>query len=313
MTTQQNFCPQCGAPRAGALRFCANCAFDYWKAVDPSAAPVPSSDSSMPDATPGTLAPAASQDKKSRRVGCVALGVIALVVIAVIASLGNDPNATGDESATPTSSESGTAPTPVAEQSTGPTVPPSAIASLEPVPAFAPIQLSGTGSAVPRFEIPADSAAIANISHTGVSNFAVSSIGESGEQLDLLVNVIGNYAGTVLFDEASGSHTVAFDIQADGAWTIEIRPVTDAFQWDGAAALAGSGDDVAILSPASAGLKTVTLTHQGDGNFAILAYGPSTDLIVNEIGPYSGEVLLADGTFLFEITANGPWTISPPQ
>lgn len=326
MTAQPNFCPQCGSARSGALRFCATCGFDYWKAADPATATL--DPGAGPTSAPSPVAPGqnlrpaapapAVAEKKNRRVGCIALAVIAVVVIAIFASLGGDPDATGDATATPEPNESEPSNTPTgqpseAPASTAPTVLASAIASLEPEPAFEPIQLSGTGNAVPRFEIPADSAAIANIAHTGASNFAVSSIGESGEQLDLLVNVIGNYAGTVLFDEAAGSHSVAFDVQADGAWTIEIRPVTDAFQWDGGQALAGAGDDVAILSPPSDGLTATTLTHQGDGNFAIWAYGPSTDLIVNEIGPYSGEVLLPSGTFLFEISANGPWTISPPR
>ena len=257
-------------------------------------------------------------DDGSRRVWWIVLGVIAIVVILVVVLFGNDPDATGDATATPGPSESQPSETVAAQPSeppasTAPTVPPSAIASLEPSPAFEPIQLSGTGNAVPRFEIPADSAAIATIAHTGASNFSVTSIGESGEELDLLVNVIGNYAGTVLFDEAAGSHSVAFDVTADGPWTIEIMPVTDAFEWDGAEPLAGSGDDVAILDPASEGLKSTTITHEGDGNFTVWAYGPDAELLVNEIGAFSGEVLVPAGTFLFEITANGAWTISPPQ
>ncbi len=267
-----------------------------------------------PSQTPATT----EDDDGSRRVWWIVLGVIAIVVILGVVLFGNDPDATGDATATPGPSESQPSETVAAQPSeppasTAPTVPPSAIASLEPSPAFEPIQLSGTGNAVPRFEIPADSAAIATIAHTGASNFSVTSLGESGEELDLLVNVIGNYAGTVLFDEATGSHSVAFDVTADGPWTIEIRPVTDAFEWDGAEPLAGSGDDVAILDPASEGLKSTTITHEGDGNFAVWAFGPEPDLLVNEIGAFSGEVRVPAGTFLFEITANGAWTISPPQ
>lgn len=38
-----------------------------------------------------------------------------------------------------------------------------------------------------------------------------------------------------------------------------------------------------------------------------------TDLLVNEIGNYSGETLLPDGTLVLEITADGAWTMSAPQ
>jgi hypothetical protein len=56
------------------------------------------------------------------------------------------------------------------------------------------------------------------------------------------------------------------------------------------------------------------ISHQGSGNFAIWAYSEDgTDLLVNEIGTYTGESLLADGTFVLEITADGSWTITPPQ
>ena len=98
----------------------------------------------------------------------------------------------------------------------------------EPTPAFAAIELSGTGDGVPRFEIPADVPAIAEESHTGSANFAIVTLAESGEQNDLLVNTIGNYTGTVLFDEQEGQHSVAFEVTADGPWTITIRPVSDA-------------------------------------------------------------------------------------
>jgi hypothetical protein len=51
------------------------------------------------------------------------------------------------------------------------------------------------------------------------------------------------------------------------------------------------------------------MTHRGDGNFAIWAYGESgTDLLVNEIGRYDGEALLGDAVLL-EITANGAWSL----
>lgn len=313
MTGQQNFCPQCGSARQGALRFCATCGFDYWKGADPAAqGPAGASASPPPEQRPAE-ASTSPPPKKNTRLGCVALGVIAVIVIAIAANLGGDPAETARETPTPGPSRSDESTLSAEPTAAAPTVAATPIVTLPPEPAFAPIQLSGVGSSVPRFDIPADEAAIATLTHSGAANFIVWAVGETGEQQDLLVNTIGGYTGTVLFDEASGSHSVAFDIEADGPWTIEIKPITDAFRWDGSAALSGVGDDVAILDPPSSGLKSVTVTHQGDGNFMIWAYGPSTDLLVNEIGPYSGEALLNDGTVFFEIGANGPWTISPPQ
>lgn len=149
------------------------------------------------------------------------------------------------------------------------------------------------------------------MTHNGAANFAVWSIDASGGQNDLLANVIGPYSGTVLFDEGSGVHSVAFDVDADGAWTIVIKPISAARVWDGLANLTGRGDDVVIVNPPSSGLTVTTIAHQGEANFAVWAYGGSgTDLLVNEIGAYSGDSLLADGTFLLEINADGSWSFS---
>jgi hypothetical protein len=181
-----------------------------------------------------------------------------------------------------------------------------------PVPAFSEIVLSGNGDSVPTFTIPSDRAAIARISYSGGSNFAVWSVASDGSYNDLLVNEIGGYTGTVLFDELDGVHSVAFEVTASGPWTIRIQPVTSARSWNGVSPLTGSGDDVALVSPPFSGFTTVTLQHTGSSNFAIWAYSPSdTDLLVNEIGPYLGDVLVAGGTFLLEVTADGAWTVAP--
>jgi hypothetical protein len=321
MTATPNACPQCGSARQGTLRYCSNCGFDYWKAAEQS------SDPTQPVPVQATGPTSTESDavngKPSRRGLWIALGIAALVIVLIIGALsGNDDEpAAGDGGASPSATSPAT-PSPTGEPTASvaattptiaPTPTPSPAPTPTPEPAFATIELSGSGNAVPRFEIPADAAAIADITHAGSANFALWTIDQGGSQTDLMVNVIGNYAGTALFDETAGSHSVAFEVEASGSWTIAVKPVAEAFRWDGVAMLTGSGDDVAILDPPSAGLMTVTATHSGDGNFAIWAYAESTDLLVNEIGTFSGEVLLPDGTFLFEIQANGPWTISPPQ
>lgn len=164
---------------------------------------------------------------------------------------------------------------------------------------------------MPRFELPDGTAAIAAITHNGGGNFAVFSVSEDGSQNDLMVNTIGAYGGAVLFDE-SGQHSVAFEVTAGGAWSIVIKPLTAAFAWDGVASLTGTGDDVARIDPNISGLVTAQVSHSGGSNFAIFAYSSSgADLLVNEIGTYSGEVLIGDGTFFLEITADGAWSVTP--
>jgi hypothetical protein len=322
MTSAMNACPQCGTARQGDLRFCASCGFDYWKAAE--SAP---GGGAVPAATAGAAAEEkAAEEKKNRRFGCIGIAVIAVVILGIIGALNSEEEpGTAGASASPEESAT-TEPTDEASATPGATTPeptseppaetptPSAIESVPPSPAFEAIALSGTGNAVPRFDIPEDAAAIAEISHSGGANFVVWAVDGSGSQTDLLVNTIGAYSGTVLFDEQAGSHTDAFEVEADGPWTITVEPVTEAFEWDGSEVLSGTGDDVVILDPPSSGLQSTTLTHDGSGNFAVWGYASgATDLLVNEIGNYSGEVLLADGTFLLEITATGSWTASPPQ
>ncbi|MCV0377538.1 MAG: hypothetical protein K5835_18840, partial [Microbacterium sp.] len=111
-----------------------------------------------------------------------------------------------------------------------------------------------------------------------------------------------------------GQHSVAFEVTAGGSWTITIKPVTEARAWDGASEMTGTGDDVVRIDPNISGLMTANVSHSGSGNFAIFAYGAGpfgADLLVNEIGNYSGEVAIGSGAFLLEITADGAWSISP--
>jgi hypothetical protein len=331
MTISNPACPRCNAPRQGNLRFCANCGFDYGEAspadvtdatqANPAIAPVADAAAEVPQATDD-----APEGRPWLRWVLIAVGV--LLVIGFIGSLGDDDpeSAAADGSPTPEATADATQATESSDPTEEPTPQPTPVPTAEPTatppptptpaptPAFATIELSGTGNAVPRFDIPEDAAAIAAITHSGASNFAVWAVDASGNQTDLLVNTIGSYSGTLLFDEQGGSHTDAFEVEADGSWTITINPVTEAFRWNGSETLSGSGDDVVILDPASSGLKSTTLTHSGEGNFAVWIYSPSgTDLAVNEIGQFSGEVLIADGAFLIEVTADGPWTASPPQ
>ncbi|MBA3688122.1 MAG: hypothetical protein H0W81_04775 [Chloroflexi bacterium] len=235
---------------------------------------------------------------------------IAILALIVIALLVPKPDNQGTATTTPT-------PTPGASVAPGetanPTANPTAVTTSERTPglAFEPITLSATGDSVPRFDIPSDAAAIAVITYTGSSNFAVFSLANDGSNNDLLVNTIGNYSGTVLFDTNSGQHSVAFQVTADGPWTIVIKPLSKARSWDSSTPLTGVGDDVVRVAGALDGLTTVRITHDGESNFAVFGYsGSGTDILVNEIGAYDGEVLLADDTLLLEVTADGNWSVT---
>lgn len=70
----------------------------------------------------------------------------------------------------------------------------------------------------------------------------------------------------------------------------------------------GMGDDVLFLHE---GTSRASITHEGQSNFLVLAFNKTgVDNIVNEIGAYSGNVLLETPSIV-TITADGGWTINP--
>jgi hypothetical protein len=123
------------------------------------------------------------------------------------------------------------------------------------------------------------------------------------ERVDLLVNEIGSYQGTVQEEEGASF----LEITAGGSWRIEANTVDQAPTFDESAT--GLGDSV-VLVTGDSGIAEIT--HAGDSNFAVLTYplaGRRRDLLVNEIGNYAGSARFP-GPALIEITANGDWTIS---
>ena len=60
----------------------------------------------------------------------------------------------------------------------------------------------------------------------------------------------------------------------------------------------------------NATLKQIIDASKADSNFIIYSFGQSgRDLLVNEIAPYTGTVIVTDGATSFVITAEGEWTI----
>jgi len=53
--------------------------------------------------------------------------------------------------------------------------------------------------------------------------------------------------------------------------------------------------------------------HAGKGNFAVVSYADAgRDLLVNEIGTYSGNVLIPAGLVLLAVSADGKWSFTVP-
>ena len=210
-----------------------------------------------------------------------------------------EPEATTTEpEATTTTPETTTTATTTTTTTTTPTT------TLPPVLA----EGSGQGDDVIEVSIP-ETAAIVTFTHSGSSNFAVRSLNVAFESIDLMVNTIGNYTGTRPLQFLDDEVVTGFEISADGDWSYVIAPLEEARR--ASCSTDGTGDDVVILEDFIATGGPATLGFDTDTNFAIRVYGTGgRDLIVNEIGPYEGTVVVPSGMAVWDVTADGgSWTV----
>lgn len=195
---------------------------------------------------------------------------------------------------------------PATRTSTKPSAKPS------PTPAPKVTSYSGRGDKLLKLGVGDQPYALA-ITHRGSANFAVQALAPNGEANDLLVNEIGSYSGTVPINFDEGTTTGALKINADGAWTVKVTPLVLLRKWDGRGSLTGTGDDVFLLTDSAFGaLDSAKVTHSGSANFAVHTYAKEggSDLLVNEIGKYSGEIQVGDDTLAVVVSADGKWSFT---
>lgn len=171
---------------------------------------------------------------------------------------------------------------------------------------FPTISLSGRGDDIVDIN-KSEAPGVVELSHQGSSNFSVWSHGTDGERLALLVNVIGPYRGIVPIDFLVGEHTGRFEISADGSLTLNVKPLSLLRKARVPGTISGKGDEVITLTGSSPDIASIT--HTGNSNFSIWSYGSSRDLLVNEIGNYTGRIILDSDTLVLTIGADGPWSI----
>ncbi|MBO3745961.1 hypothetical protein J5X84_07770 [Streptosporangiaceae bacterium NEAU-GS5] len=186
---------------------------------------------------------------------------------------------------------------------------PASAAAVKPVP-ITPKTFSGSGDDVFRIRATT-SRGIALIRHTGESNFAVWTLKSSGANSELIVNTIGDYTGTVVFDTYSWHKTAGFKIEADGTWRVRVAPISYAPLWKFLKAT-GVGDQVLKLKTPIKGFHTLRYKHAGGSNFVVYAFPLSGNghLLVNKIGKVSGKVTIPAGTRYVSVQADGAWTLT---
>jgi hypothetical protein len=78
--------------------------------------------------------------------------------------------------------------------------------------------------------------------------------------------------------------------------------------------LSSTGDDVVAFSASGSSLRLFNMKYSGGSNFIIWlkdSQGNRIDLLVNEIGSYSGKksVKLSSGNYYLDVAASGPWSV----
>jgi len=198
------------------------------------------------------------------------------------------------------------------------TIKPSATNTIQPTAtdkAEEPIHLSGTGDSVVDIE-KWRGAGIAKITYFGSSNFIVENYDKDNTRIDLLVNEIGTYEGTVPIDFFDSEQTSRFVITSSGDWEIDVLSIQSARWILSAGLVVGQGDDVLFFVGNDDIPDILEIdASKAESNFIVYGYGNRRDLLVNEIAPYSGTILVdndligSNNMLILVVTATGKWTI----
>ena len=202
----------------------------------------------------------------------------------------------------------------------------------EPIPEPEPIEFSGQGDDVsPKFTLE-EGITVITMTHSGDSNFAIELLDNTGGYVALLVNEIGIFDGSEaigvrednIIGAKPGIHIL--NITANGNWTVLIKQPRPTSGETLPLNLTGKGCAASPFFILDEGLTTFDMTHNGDSNFAIellSANGELEELLVNEIGSYSGKKAIGvkqgniigarPGIHILSITADGDWTVSISQ
>ena len=109
-------------------------------------------------------------------------------------------------------------------------------------------------------------------------------------------------------------HTTRLQIEASGQWEIHVLPLQDIRQEKIPGTINGKGDDVVYVEGSGTPDLLKVDASKAKGNFAVWGYGATRDLLVNEIAPYTGTIVIpqdvpTSGMMILVIEAEGPWSL----
>ena len=178
----------------------------------------------------------------------------------------------------------------------------------------ASITLSGTGQSATRTFTVTTGLAVFTAKCQCTANFSVEIDKGSGATVDIPINVIGAYTGSVAEGLKAGSYLL--NITADGAWSVVVTQPRNIRGLSLPHTYSGSGQ--MVVGPVNGGSALRLAAHnqssQG-GNFAVTlldSNGNMQDIPFNEIGSFNGSTIsnnLSGGPYYLEIDSDGSWTI----
>ena len=145
------------------------------------------------------------------------------------------------------------------------------------------------------------------VTHNGVAGFELSTLDQDLYQLALVESDVGSLSGTYPLGFDGDATPSYLRIDADGDWTIDIKPIEQARLWQ-ADLISGTGPDVLRFE---GGASVLEYTNAGSSNFIVQYHrNPGFDLVVNEIGPISGTTTMQAGPGVVVVDAEGDWALN---
>lgn len=287
--------------------------------------------------TPQSSAPGGSQASGPkrpiwRRWWFLSSGVIVLLIIIAAVSGGTKhpkkPHESSTSKTTPKrafssastkASASPTTTTPPATTSPPTTAAPTTTTTTSAPVQAAPFHFSGSGQqATPPFTV-SSGLAILTATYSGSANFSVSVDKSSGSLVDIPINFIGSYSGSVFEGLTAGSYVLSVT-GTTGTWSITVTqprklPASSLPQ-------TYSGHGQKVVGPfGGSGALRLQATYNGSANFSVQIRsardGSLQDIPINVIGSYNGSTISNEterGPYYAEVGGTtGTWslTVSP--
>ncbi len=145
---------------------------------------------------------------------------------------------------------------------------------------------------------------VVTLTHDGSSTFIVTAV--QGGQTENVTSAIGAYKGQ---RPLVVQGPVAFQVTADGAWTITVRGMSSG----GSPSFTGSGDGVSpyFAPPAP---RQWALSHDGRSTFFVYAHCLGGSIVVEDANGAVQDVAQVQfprGPCFWEVRADGAWSIKP--